>query len=188
LPVVYLYQRRRYFSRVIETSFRDPLTGLFTRAYMTDAVVALEGLQDRGEDVQVALVMFDLDHFKRVNDTYGHRCGDAVLREVGRIILHESRDSDIPVRYGGEELAVFLNVHKLDEAVRFVERVLQRMRERDYFEKWSLRVTLSAGVALRQPFEPLSHLIERADRHLYAAKHAGRDRVIADGNRAASEI
>lgn len=183
----YFRQRRRYVTQLFETSIRDPLTKLFTRLYMTDAVTALEALQDRGEGVQVALAMFDLDHFKNVNDTYGHRCGDAVLRETGKIVLEESRDSDIPVRYGGEEIAVFLSAHSLQEATNFAERVLQRMRERRHFEKWSLQVTLSAGVALRRPFESLPHLIERADRHLYEAKRAGRNRVIAGENGVASQ-
>ncbi len=184
---IHFHLRRRYLTGLFETSIRDPLTGLFTRAYMADAVAALESLQDRGQGMQVALVMLDLDYFKRVNDTYGHRCGDAVLREAGKVILEESRDSDIPVRYGGEEIAVFLSVHDLHEAVNFAQRVSQRMRERDHFEKWTLRVTLSAGVALRRPFEPLSHLIERTDRHLYQAKHAGRDRVIAGEDEVAPE-
>jgi diguanylate cyclase (GGDEF)-like protein len=178
LLAVYFHQRRRYLARIVEASLRDPLTGLYTRAYMADAVAALEALQDRGEGVVVALVMFDLDHFKRVNDIHGHRAGDAVLRETGRIIREESRDTDIPVRYGGEEIAAFLSVHRLDEALHFAERVSQRMRELRHFEKWSLSVTVSAGVALRRPFESLPHLIERADRLLYMAKRAGRDRVI----------
>lgn len=176
----YFHKRRQYLRQIIESSIRDPLTGLYTRLYMTDAVPALESLQDRGQDIHIALVMFDLDHFKRVNDTHGHRCGDAVLRAIGRIILEESRESDIPVRYGGEELAAFLIVHDAGEAVRFAERICERTRERDHFEQWALRVTMSAGVAVRRPFEPLAHLIERADRKLYEAKRAGRDRVLAD--------
>ncbi|MBV5336762.1 MAG: GGDEF domain-containing protein, partial [Deltaproteobacteria bacterium] len=90
-----------------ESAIRDPLTGLYTRLYMKDAVAALLWEHDHQETPDVSMVIFDIDHFKKINDTYGHPNGDRVLREVAQIVLRHSRETDIPIRFGGEEFIVF---------------------------------------------------------------------------------
>jgi diguanylate cyclase (GGDEF)-like protein len=176
-----LYKRRQYLRQLVDNSIRDPLTRLFTRIYMRDAVAGLESLQDREHGIHLALVLFDLDQFKRVNDTYGHRVGDIVLRAVGRVILDEVRESDVPVRWGGEELAVFLTVRRIEEALQFAERVRDRVQGLRPVPRYKdLRVTVSAGVTVRHEGESLAAVMERADHRLYDAKHAGRNCVRFD--------
>jgi two-component system C4-dicarboxylate transport sensor histidine kinase DctB len=178
----YFYRRRQHLRQLVAQSIRDPLTHLYTRLYMQDAVAGLEAWQDREPAMAVALALFDVDHFKQVNDTHGHRVGDDVLRAIGQVILDEAREGDIPVRYGGEELAVFLRVHDIQEAVSFAERVRAHVRRLRFVRpRGGLRVTVSAGVTLRAPGEALESFIERGDRRLYEAKRAGRDCVRFDG-------
>ena len=165
---------------IYERSIRDPLTGLFTRVYMQDAVARLSNMQDRGSGGDVCLALLDIDHFKRVNDTWGHNQGDLVLRAVGRALLAEVRESDLAIRFGGEELAVF--------SVGLDARAIAALAERLRLSVAALRfappmadsrLTVSVGTALRRPGEALEELVERADHALYAAKEGGRNRVCA---------
>ncbi len=94
--------------RIYERSIRDPLTGLFTRIYMQEVVQRLFDIQDRSPGNWLAVLMLDIDHFKQINDSYGHNQGDVVLRRVAAEILDTARGSDIPVRLGGEEFAIFV--------------------------------------------------------------------------------
>ena len=169
-------ERQRFYER----STRDALTGLYSRFYMHDAVGRLLRLNDRDPSAHVAVVMFDLDHFKRVNDTFGHPNGDVVLKQVSSVILEGVRSTDIPVRLGGEEFAVFLPDADEDVALMVAERLRARvegtrlpapMREQS--------VTLSAGTAVRRPGESLDDLLSRADAALYCAKAGGRNRACA---------
>jgi diguanylate cyclase (GGDEF)-like protein len=128
----------------------------------------------------LALAMIDLDHFKRINDTHGHRAGDTVLTEVSTAIMENVRGSDVLARYGGEEFAVILPETRLEEAILLGERLREAvaaMTVRDAFG--SVRVTISVGVAavLAAGISSPSRLVESADRALYAAKRGGRDRV-----------
>ena len=165
---------------IYERSIRDPLTGLFTRVYMQDAVSRLCSMQDRGTGGEVALVMLDIDHFKRVNDTWGHVQGDAVLREVGEAVREVVREADIPIRLGGEELAVFM----VGMSPGGVQAMAERLREAVAALSFQgpieeLQVSVSIGFAQRQRSEPLEALIDRADRALYEAKQGGRNRVVS---------
>ncbi|MCK6503197.1 diguanylate cyclase [Myxococcota bacterium] len=170
-------QRRQ---EVYERSIRDPLTGLFTRVYMHDAVDRLFQLQDRGTGGDVGVALLDIDHFKRVNDTWGHVQGDAVLRRVGQAVRDRARAGDLPIRLGGEEIAVF--------AVGLDPQGLAALAERLRAEVQALvldgplqdqRVTVSIGTTLRRPGEALEVVIDRADAALYAAKRGGRNQVVA---------
>lgn len=170
--------RRRYYQQAV----RDALTGLFTRYYMDDAAGRLLDLHERDDAVGFAVVMFDVDHFKAVNDNHGHGAGDAVLRRLAGVILEVSRRVDIPVRLGGEEFAVFLAGCTAAQAQAFAERVRSgaaALRFDGALE--ALRITFSAGIAEHAVGESLEALIERADRALYEAKRAGRDRVRVAG-------
>ncbi len=159
-----------------ERSIRDPLTQLFTRIHMDDAVTRLIALHDRDARVGFGLLMCDIDHFKRVNDGYGHLAGDQVLREVARIVRDVTRLSDFAVRFGGEELAVFLV--GTDDGTVAAERLRNGVEGLKLGgDLASLRVTISIGVAHHQQGESLEGLVARADAALYRAKNDGRNRV-----------
>ncbi len=163
--------------KIYERSIRDSLTGLYTRVYMKEAVARLMRLHDREQTAGLALAMVDIDHFKSVNDTYGHLEGDRVLAAVARVIRDTVRASDIPVRFGGEEFAIFL-VGRGD-GLEVADRVRRRVEELTLDGPLGdRRVTVSAGVASRRPGESLEAWIARADAALYRAKESGRNRVV----------
>jgi diguanylate cyclase (GGDEF)-like protein len=129
----------------------------------------------------LACAMFDLDHFKSVNDTYGHQAGDAVLQQLAGILKASAREIDKVGRYGGEEFIILLPGTVLDAAVTFAERTRQQVESHTFtFEGGSLRRTLSCGVAAF-PHPRISHreaLVKAADDALYVAKELGRNRVV----------
>jgi diguanylate cyclase (GGDEF)-like protein len=164
--------------QIYERSIRDPLTGLFTRIYMQEVVQRLCDIQDRSPGNRVAVLMLDIDHFKSVNDTYGHNQGDVVLRQVAAEILGIVRSSDIAVRLGGEEFAIFVVGEAVVNVTQFAERLRTRIAALRFEAPMADRpITVSIGVAIRQSQETLLDLIQRADTALYDAKHGGRNRV-----------
>ena len=165
-------ERRELYER----SIRDPLTQLFTRVHMDDAVTRLIALHDRDARAGFSLLMCDIDHFKRVNDGYGHLAGDKVLREIARVVREATRLSDFAVRFGGEELAVFLA--GTDDGAPAAERLRKGVEGLELDgDLASLRVTISAGVAQHRQGESLEAMVARADAALYRAKNDGRNRV-----------
>lgn len=169
--------------RSYERSIRDPLTGCFTRLYMLDVMTRHCEIHDRHPDSPLSAVMIDIDHFKSVNDRFGHRAGDEVLRLVASKLLSGIRSADILVRYGGEEFLIFLIGESDEDALQFAERIRREIASTEIRidETTSIRITMSAGIATRQRFETLDDFIQRADRALYRSKHEGRDRVSVDG-------
>lgn len=163
---------------IYERSIRDPLTGLFTRHYMMDVVVRMLELHNREANTPLSLVMLDVDFFKRVNDAYGHIMGDEVLKKTGDLLLQESRPADVPVRFGGEEFAVFLTSKLPQRGMAFAERVCRQVRQLHFRTKGrKFSITISAGIAEHRHGESLQELIHRADLALYRAKQSGRDQV-----------
>jgi len=163
---------------IYEQSIRDPLTGLFTRHYMRDVVIRMLELHDRDKHSPVALVMLDIDHFKHINDSYGHMTGDKVLRKVGALLLSQGRRVDVPVRFGGEEFAVFIPSASPDRARAFAERLREKVAGLRFKAGGKgFTVTISAGIAAHQQGESMEALINRADTALYQAKEHGRNRV-----------
>ncbi len=167
--------------QIYQHAIHDPLTGVFTRIYMREVVQRLCDLQDRNAGYQVGALMLDIDHFKRINDDYGHNQGDTVLQQVGAEILNAVRSSDIPVRLGGEEFAVFIaGGDGVANVALFAERLRARIAALRFPEPMEGQsVTVSIGVAIRPPQESLQDLIHRADIALYRAKNSGRNRVYA---------
>ncbi|WP_295408967.1 diguanylate cyclase [uncultured Thiocystis sp.] len=161
-----------------QRSIRDPLTGLFTRVYMQDVMERQCSLHDRDENALVSALMIDVDHFKAVNDTYGHPAGDEVLRQVATVMRQVIRDSDIPVRFGGEEFVLFLVGTTRTDAGRYAERIRSAIATHAFAVNRAapIPITVSLGLAFRNPFESLDSLILRADEALYRAKQAGRNR------------
>jgi two-component system cell cycle response regulator len=156
----------------------DALTGLLNRRAILETLER-ELARSTREGTQISLIMADLDHFKRVNDTYGHLAGDAVLRETAQRIQASMRVYDSVGRYGGEEFLVVSAGCGLQEAVEQAERLRKRIsKEAVRMPDCVIPVTMSLGVVavtaeLRQPGD----LLRLADDALYAAKHGGRDRV-----------
>ncbi|EPJ75876.1 sensory box/GGDEF family protein [Pseudomonas sp. CFII64] len=159
-------------------SSTDRLTGLFNRGHWEEAL-KLEYARHSRYASNSSLVMFDIDHFKRVNDTYGHQAGDAVIQRVAEVIRHHVRDVDIAGRYGGEEFAVLLPGTDKEGARIFSERVRQAIEaEVVEHDGHAIRCTVSLGVAdLATPMPGYKTLIERADQALYVSKENGRNQV-----------
>ena len=156
----------------------DPLTRLYNLGFFTERLsMELERARETGDPVSV--VMFDLDHFKLYNDTYGHQQGNVALARVGEILKSTGRRGDIVARYGGEEFVALLYGASRDEARRFAESVRTAIESAAFPGGAGLgRVTVSGGVA-SFPSDALTRdaLIECADRNLYHAKQAGRNRI-----------
>jgi len=150
----------------------DSLTGVLNRKALSRALEQLE----RVEGPQ-SLVFLDLDLFKAVNDGFGHAVGDRVLAALGRLLRDHVRPSDVVGRYGGEEFVILLRDASGDSARRVADRIRQSIAG-STIAGLPHRVTVSAGVASRAPEEPISQLVARADLALYAAKLAGRNRVV----------
>jgi diguanylate cyclase (GGDEF)-like protein len=170
---------RVYSIQAVESEARtDQLTQLPNRRHF-DEYCTLLASRRRASD-KVAILAIDVDHFKRINDQYGHPVGDQVLRAIGSAIQVSVRDEDVPARYGGEEFVVLLRNPAPGVALEIGERIRQSVRELDLSHSGVLdRVTVSVGVAAGNAAgEPISAIVERADRALYAAKRAGRDRVV----------
>lgn len=159
-------------------SSTDRLTGLYNRGHWEEAL-RLEYARHVRYGTSAALVMFDIDHFKRVNDTYGHQCGDKVIQRVADVIRGHIRDSDIAGRYGGEEYAVLLPDTDKYGAGMFAERLRVAVQEQEIIhEGEAIRCTISLGVAdMNTPLSEHKTLIEWADQALYASKKNGRNQV-----------
>ncbi len=163
-----------------QQSIRDPLTGLFNRRYLEES---LERELNRAERKQQSLgvIMLDVDHFKRFNDTFGHEAGDAVLRELGIFLQKHIRVSDIACRYGGEELTLILPEASLEDTMERAEKLRQGVKYLNvHYRRQPLGgITLSLGIAMFPQHGLTSEsVIRAADVALYRAKAAGRDRVV----------
>jgi diguanylate cyclase (GGDEF)-like protein len=136
----------------------------------------------------LSLLLLDVDHFKKVNDTYGHPAGDAVLRGVAQLAQQQARETDLVARYGGEEMALVLPETDARGALVIAERIRATVAAAQHpTEQGALKVTLSVGVATWPGAgEDAAGLIESADRALYRAKQGGRNRVEAARGRAAA--
>jgi diguanylate cyclase (GGDEF)-like protein len=166
-----------YHESIYSLTRFDGLTGVHNRATFDQTLakfVATAGNEG------LALMLFDIDHFKRCNDTYGHRAGDHVLREISGLVAENVREGDFVARYGGEEFAIIIRRLPAPGPERFADHLrglIQALPIR--FEGQQIPVTISAGVAAWEPGMRGSDLVELADQRLYRAKQAGRNQVIA---------
>jgi diguanylate cyclase (GGDEF)-like protein len=168
------------FERMREENTIDGLTGCLTRSEGADRLeIELRRTQRTGRPL--AVLLLDLDHFKSVNDRYGHPCGDVVLGQVGRIMMHSLRASDVRCRWGGEEFLIALPETSLEPAKTVAEVLRRRIAEaRIDYRGVSVQTTASIGVTVARPGETdRRNLLVRADAALYRAKNEGRNRVRA---------
>jgi diguanylate cyclase len=166
-------------------SLTDPLTGLGNRKYFDRSIeTAVQNALADGEPL--SLLMFDIDHFKSFNDSYGHLTGDQVLRLVGMSLKQTIKGQDITARYGGEEFAVVLPSTALRQALTVADHIRRAVMAKELKKKSTGeilgRVTISVGVSMLKPGDDTDSLIERADACLYAAKRNGRNRVICEAD------
>ncbi|MEM9370396.1 MAG: diguanylate cyclase [Pseudomonadota bacterium] len=163
----------------------DPLTGLGNRRKLDQMLTwEIDAARDSGTDLCLAIA--DIDHFKRINDTFGHPVGDAVLRFFGELILNNIKGRDIATRYGGEEFAIILPQTSTRDAAFLMDKVRDELEKANFTVNKSGeplgKITVSFGVTAFRPGDHEDEMIERADSLLYRAKQNGRNRVVADQN------
>jgi two-component system, cell cycle response regulator len=168
------------YERSLSLALTDELTGLYNRRYL---FAHLDELIERAQadGLGAAVLLFDIDHFKRVNDAHGHAAGDDVLREIAACAMKSVRSVDLVARIGGEEFAVVMPETELAAAAAIAERLRAAIEERRFIVRataTALRITVSIGVTVIAGGDERDRALKRADDALYAAKAAGRNRVV----------
>ena len=165
------WQRAMLHERVEEQTKRDGLTGLYNHRHFQELLE-----QEMGRHKELVLILFDIDHFKRVNDTYGHQAGDDVLKYLGHLILQ----TGISARYGGEEFAIILPGSNLKKSFEVAVHLKDYLKKNDIkFNQIRIKITLSIGIAyFPKDAKTRMDLIDKADRALYNAKETGRDKIV----------
>ncbi|MCB9598078.1 MAG: GGDEF domain-containing protein [Sandaracinaceae bacterium] len=167
----------RFQQELYEAALRDPLTNVYNRRAFDDRLEG-EVSHAKRHGTPLALLLFDLDFFKLVNDTYGHLAGDQVLAEFAGLVQAMVRREDVFARYGGEEFAMICRSTPLDAAASLAERVRAQVAStRVIYETTPIPITVSIGVAALRADDTTDALIERTDKMLYRAKEDGRNRV-----------
>jgi two-component system cell cycle response regulator len=169
----------QYQRSIYESATRDGLTRIFNKKYFMDTL-RKEFAYCLRHRMPLSLVLFDVDHFKTVNDTYGHQAGDYVLARIAQKVSETIRTEDLLARYGGEEFALMLREAADDQALRCAERCRRAVDMADFnFGGTPIKVTISVGVAtlLDTDFVQPEDLIAEADKYLYVAKQRGRNRI-----------
>jgi diguanylate cyclase (GGDEF)-like protein len=187
-------------AQLYHRSIFDEMTQVFSRGYF-DMQLSQEleraSRYRRGEDEDetviipnISLVMFDIDDFKKINDTYGHQIGDEILRSIARVVKNKMRAADIVARYGGEEFCVILPETGKEDAIKAAERMRRAIEDNQIMtERVRLKVTVSLGVSTYpEDAVDMHSLIREADKALYAAKAAGKNRAVACGQGRKSQV
>lgn len=173
---------RQTQKKLVEMSIKDELTGLYNRRYMMESLERELARANR-YNTDLVICMLDIDHFKEINDTYGHIAGDRILVEMGQLLSETFRQSDLACRYGGEEFSLILPNTDIDQALISCDRFRELVAKRRFnFDNQIVRMTISIGLAsfLESEAKSSAELIARADQALYKAKNNGRNRVIAN--------
>ena len=168
----------QYHEEIYRMTIMDGLTQIHNKRYLFEALER-EIIRGRRHERDLSILMFDIDHFKRINDVHGHLAGDFVLKELANIVRARIRRDEVFARYGGEEFAIILPETSLEGAVALAETLRQKVAEHLFvFQADAIRVSISIGAALLQEADrAATELIKRADDRLYAAKNSGRNRV-----------
>ena len=167
------------YSHTRHLSLTDALTGLYNRRHL-DSNLEREFLRAKRYNSNLSIAVIDIDFFKKVNDTYGHLCGDYVLKEVAYMILDTLRKTDMVFRYGGEEFVAVLTETSIDKAVIPLERLRKAIEAYPFvYNGVEFKVTVSIGVnSTESGAETAGEFLDGADKALYSAKNNGRNRVI----------
>ncbi|MBE7002823.1 MAG: GGDEF domain-containing protein [Ruminococcaceae bacterium] len=178
-------KREALMAQLTDLSVRDALSGLYNRRELFRRLELIYQPQERKEHLVTGgcfLAMFDVDNFKRLNDTYGHQFGDTVLKGVAQVLSDQSRheDGEFAARYGGEEFICLLHADSAAEAYARADGIRQNVAALKWQDVPSLTVTVSGGLAACAEHKTLDLAIQNADGLLYKAKHAGKNRVLTD--------
>ncbi|MDX1803330.1 MAG: GGDEF domain-containing protein [Alcanivorax sp.] len=174
------HQMAEIVDRIHDMAVKDQLTGFYRRRHAMELLNKACGQSARGA-YRLAVVYLDLDHFKRINDNFGHRVGDLVLIRFAELVSRHLSSRDFAARLGGEEFMLVMPVNELGDARQVVQGILEGMRAQRFSEAPGLVATLSAGLVLREDGEGSADVIRRSDVALYDAKHGGRDRLVLGG-------
>ena len=168
-----------YEQKLLELNNKDPLTDVFNRRYLRVRLNEEYGKYKRYAH-PFSLIMFDIDFFKPINDSYGHPCGDYILRAFSALLTSSMRSTDIVSRYGGEEFCCLLPETKIGPAKELAERIREKTEESIFtYHKTPLKITVSGGVAEVHPgIASVDALLEIADKALYQAKETGRNKIV----------
>ncbi|MEH7277071.1 GGDEF domain-containing protein [Neobacillus vireti] len=182
LTVGYLrIKTEKLVRKVEEMTITDPLTGVYNRRYFDFYIEQAIPLSKRMSK-SLILVMFDIDHFKRVNDTYGHVCGDYALKHITDVIKSNVREADVVIRMGGEEFAILLQETSLEEGSEIAERVREAVEESKFiYNKQQIPITISLGLT-EYKSEKVEQFIEKTDQALYKAKSNGRNQLVVSSD------
>lgn len=168
-----------YHINLTNAAYMDKLTGLYNRKYISE-VLEVEFKRARALHSPLSVVMFDIDNFKKINDTYGHDGGDYVLQELGKQVKASGlRERDLAGRYGGEEFMIVLTSSGADKAMELAERVRKKIETNEFvYDGTRILVTVSMGVAeIKSGMSDYKEVYRAADKALYQSKHAGKNRV-----------
>ena len=157
-----------------QQAITDAMTGLYNRRGWVEIAQPLVANANRQNDI-MALLMFDIDYFKKINDTHGHDAGDRALQALGSLLLVSRRDNDVAARVGGEEFCLLLPGCSSEAAVQIDQRLRAQLPA--IAQRLGFPVNYSCGLAMRQPGETLERMMMRADAALYAAKNDGRGKL-----------
>lgn len=159
---------------------KDFLTQVLTRKAFNEEVAKIESFYDR-VNTQYAVIFFDIDYFKKINDTYGHECGDVVLSTFGKILNKSVRNHDIVGRYGGEEFIAVVHFNLDRELLMFLKKIKTIVLENNFlYQDKKLKLTFSAGVSIRNKYPTYENALQKADSLLYKAKESGRNKILID--------
>ncbi len=178
LIIISVMLSNKFMKQLKSIAIHDALTGLFTRRYLLEVMPIFIAKHDRNPGECLSVIFFDIDHFKSVNDTFGHSGGDQILAGVGKTINDVIRQDDLGIRYGGEEFVVVMLCDSNDDAIQVAERIRQQSNTMIIKGDEKFAITISAGIAFREKGERFDRVLKRADDNLYKAKKMGRDRVV----------
>lgn len=178
----YITITKKAHQTLTDLAMKDYLTGLMNRTSFDHFLLELcEGRVKKGHGMSILLL--DLDHFKRINDTYGHLCGDELLRQIGIILQEQTRKEDCAARYGGEEFVIVSKSDSIEETALFAESIRKRVHDMQFtYKDQMISVTLSIGALFISP-QAATHrqqALELADQLLYRAKSGGRNKVVSE--------
>jgi diguanylate cyclase (GGDEF)-like protein len=173
-------RKDRKIAELKQQTVTDPLTGLHNRRYFRQTVTE-ETLCDC--EGSTFMLTADIDHFKKINDTYGHTAGDYILKELSKILTKSVRNTDTVIRTGGEEFSITLYSASKKKAMEIAERIRSRVENYKFkFNGKQIKVTISIGLAEYEKGDTLEFLYKKSDRALYASKENGRNRITVFGD------